>query len=350
MANRNIAVRDLNPGCIGLSYISFMTETDFIFLGKKNLERLKQYWRSEERDLLNRVKEAQADVDILAGKTPEDIKAMAAEYESPDFPDIVMIHDDKHFMTYPEPSDAASAERKAGATTFNFCGWCKHNGANFGYRWHNCDTATYCPLIPRELGNGYNYSSEPSFRFNTPCAIVEKGTQEILDACVEHLEDRKARLVVEKRHHSHCVRYLGRLIGRAEEKPPFAEFRPRGWFNRDDRIVVISYCYDKALSRTTYAFIQSRVTDVGLSRNREEFVDGGDRVLISRDEPLRYDLNDADSFEREGLESRNPRILHDWEFEYLKAHPDYLKIWVCHPEDPLYKFIGKAFADYLPEA
>ena len=40
---------------------------------------------------------------------------------------------------------------------------------------------------------------------------------------------------------------------------------------------------------------------------------------------------------------RRPEVMHKWEFEYFKAHPDYLVIW-CNKSDYLTYELQEAFA------
>lgn len=328
MANQNIKInpQELIPDYWHGIYVP--TETDLIFTGSKNIEYLKQYWRSEERSLSKQVKEAQADIDLLAGKTPDDVKAMAAEYENPDFPSIGVLKDS--WNGEPEPLDAASINRKSGTTTFNVCGWCKHCGG--GTCRHSYHITTYCPLIPRQLGNGETWGGNDKFRFNTPCALAN-GTQELLDTCVEHLKARKANLVARKQRAAAFASYLAELMNKAEEKPYFASHRPHDWFNLNDDVMFFVSDFDGTLSDKKKTFISGKVI------NGYRHHDGC--VSVCSDEP--YHTGEYCDGCGGGFGTSRPEVLHDWEFEYLKSHPDYLKVWVRCSKADLNKFDSKEF-------
>lgn len=334
MANQNINInpQDLIPEYWHGIYVP--TEANLIFIGSKNLEYLKQYWRREERSLSAQVKEAQADINLLAGKTPDDIKAMAAEYENPEFPKIGVPFD--AWSNDPEPLDAASINRKSGATTFNVCGWCKHCGG--GTCRHNYHITTCCPLIPRQLGNGETWGGNETFRFNTPCALAN-GTQELLDTCVEHLKTRKAQLVARKQRAASYASYLAQVMSKAEEKPYFASHRPHDWFNLDDCVMFFTSEFDGILPDKVKTFVPGKVI------NGYRHHDGC--VSVCSDEPFHTGeyCNGCGS----GFGASRPEVLHDWEFEYLKSHPDYLKVWIRCSKADLRIFDSEDFAKALTE-
>lgn len=330
MANQKINPQDLIPECWHGIYVP--TEADLLFIGSKNIEYLKQYWRITERGLSRSVKEAQADIDMLAGKTPEDVKAMAAEYENPVFSRIG-VKDDS-WGDDPEPLDAESINRKPGATTFNVCGWCKHcGGGSCRYNYH---ITTYCPLIPRQLGNGETWGGNPKFRFNTPCALAN-GTQELLDTCVEHLKARKAKLVAQKQQAASYARYLTRTMKQAEEKPYFAYHRPHDWFNIDDRVMFFTSDFDGVFPGKANIFVPGKVI------NGYRHHDGG--VSACADEP--YHSGDYLEGRGSSFGTARPEILHVWEYEYLKTHPDFLKVWVRCSKAELNEFDSGAFVAAL---
>lgn len=312
MANQN----KINPQALIPEYwhgIYVPTEEDLVFIGKRNIEYLKQYWRGQERSLAKQVKEAQADIDLLAGKTPEDIKAMATKYENPEFPSIGVMANS--WGNDPEPLDADSINREPGATTFNVCGWCEHCGGGtcrYGYHITTC-----CPLIPRQLGNGETWGGNDKFRFNTPCALAN-GTQELLDTCVEHLKVRKANLVSRKQQAGTYASYLAEVMVRADDKPYFAYHRPHDWFNIDDPVMFFTSEFDTVLSNKANLFVSGKVI------NGYRHHDGC--VSVCADEPFHSGeyCNGCGS----GFGMSRPEVLHVWEYEYLKTHPDYLKVWL----------------------
>lgn len=312
MANQN----KINPQALIPEYwhgIYVPTEEDLVFIGKRNIEYLKQYWRGQERSLAKQVKEAQADIDLLAGKTPEDIRAMATKYENPEFPSIGVMTNS--WGNDPEPLDADSINREPGTTTFNVCGWCEHcGGGTCRYGYH---ITTYCPLIPRQLGNGEAWGGNDKFRFNTPCALAN-GTQELLDTCVEHLKARKANLVSHKQQAGAYASYLAEVMAKADDKPYFACHRPYDWFNIDDPVMFFTSEFDTVLPNKANLFVSGKVI------NGYRHHDGC--VSVCADEPFHSGeyCNGCGS----GFGMSRPEVLHVWEYEYLKTHPDYLKVWL----------------------
>ena len=310
MTNQKINPQKLIPDYWHGIYVP--TEADLVFLGSKNLEYLKQYWRRGERDIIGRIKTVQAQIDMLDGKTVDDIKAMAAEYEHPEFPKIGVPDDS--WSKDPEPLDVDSINRKSGATTFNFCGWCKHCGG--GLPRHGYRITTTCSLIPEELSNGRGTYGYDEFRFNTPCAIAN-GTQELLETCVEHLKSKLAWLVEKKAEISESARFIADTMKKAEEKPYLAGHRPADWFELGDEVVCfVSNDFENALKKGV--FVTSKVID--------GYRHGNGRVSVCADEKV----HSGDYCDGCGLSCglSRPEILHKWEYEYLKSHPDYLKVWI----------------------
>ncbi len=310
MTNQKINPQKLIPDYWHGIYVP--TEADFVFLGSKNLEYLKQYWRREEREIVGCIKTVQAQIDMLDGKTVDDIKAMAAEYEHPEFPKIGVPNDS--WSKDPEPLDADSINRKSGATTFNFCGWCKYCGG--GLRRYGYHITTVCPLIPEELNNGRETYGYDEFRFNTPCAIAN-GTQELLETCVEYLKSKLAGLVEKKAEISESVRFVANTMKKAEEKPYLAGHRPPDWFKLGDEVVCfISDGFEDALKKGVF------VTGKVIYGYRH----GDGCVSVCADEKI-HDGDYCDGC-RLGYDFSSPEVLHKWEYEYLKSHPDYLEVWI----------------------
>ena len=312
MTNQMINLQKLIPDHWHGVYVP--TEAAFIFLGSKNLEYLKRYWECEEKKMADSIEIVQARVDMLDGKTVEDIKAMAAEYEHPEFPKIGISDAPGSWAQEPEPLDEESINRKPGMTTFNFCGWCKHcEGSLCNYGYHI--TAT-CSLIPEELNNGRGTYGYDEFRFNTPCAIAN-GTQEFLETCVEYLKTKLVGLVAEKAEIGEYIRFIAEAMKRAEEKPYFADHRPADWFELGDEVVCfISKDFENALQ--TGIFVTGKVIH-GYRR-------GDGWVSVCADEQVHTgDYCDGCGL---GCGLNRPEVMHKWEYEYLKTHPDYLKVWI----------------------
>lgn len=329
MTNQRINPQKLIPTYWHGVYVP--TETDLAFLGSKNLEYLKQYWRREEREIVGRIKAVQAKINTLDGKTVDDVKVMATEYEHPEFPKIGVRKDS--WSNDPEPLDADSINREAGATTFNFCGWCRYSGG--GLCRHSYCITTICSLIPEEFNNGKGTYGYDEFRFNTPCAIAN-GTQELLETCVEYLKSKLAGLVEKKDEISESVRFIANVMKQVEEKPYLAGHRPADWFELGDEVVCfISDDFENAFKKGIF------VTGKVINGYRH----GDGCVSVCADKKV----HDGDYCDGCGLSYglSRPEVLHKWEYEYLKSHPDYLKVWIRASAD-LSKFnsseMAKAFA------
>ena len=286
-------------------YVS--TEADLIFLGSKNLECLKQYWTHKENEVIDHIDAIKTQISVLDGKTVDDIRAVASEYEHPD-------STWRPLAKKAEPFDAILTNCKPGATTFNLCGWCKYNGGiTCLYRYHIITTYL---LIPKEFNNGSGAHDYEEFNLNTPCAITN-GTQELLDTCVEYLKSELAELIAKKAEICEYAKLIVEAMEKAEEKPYFTDNRPENWFKTDDEVVCFIPNYIENASKKGI-FVTGKVV-CGQKRS-----DGF--VLIRVDERINADnYNDNRKIV---FGSSRPEILHKWEYGYLKNHPDYLKIWI----------------------
>ena len=269
--------------------------------------------------MVGRIKIVQDQVDMLDGKTVKDIKAMAAEYEHPEFPKIGISNAPGGWSQEPEPLDVDSINRKPGMTTFNFCGWCKHCGGGLcRYGYH---ITTTCSLIPEVLINGRGTYGYDEFRFNTLCAIAN-GTQEFLETCVEYLKTKLAGLVAKKAEISEYVRFIAKAMKQAEEKPYLAGHRPADWFELGDEVVCfISKDFENALKKGI--FVTGKVID--------GYRHGDGCVSVCADEQV-HTGGYCDGCGL-GYGLSRPEVMHKWEYEYLKTHPDYLKVWIRESAD-----------------
>lgn len=290
------------------------TKADFVFLGSKNLEYLKQYWRHEEREMVGYIKTVQAQLDTLEGKTIDDVKAMASKYEHPDLPKNGTSNTTDNWAKWPGSLDADSISRKPDATTFNYCGWCKHH--ENGLLRSNCYIITTCSLIPKEFNNGSGAYGYDKFYFNTPCAITN-GTQELLETCIEHLKAKLAGFNARKAEISAYVRFIANAMKQSEEKPYFSSHRPMDWFKLGDEVVCFIHDDPENTSKKGF-FATGKVVD--------GFRHGGGCVSVCIEGQTHTDdCCDGCKFD---YGSGRPEVMHKWEYEYLKTHPDYLKVWI----------------------
>lgn len=139
---------------------------------------------------------------------------------------------------------------------------------------------------------------------------------------------KASRTTYQRRATSH-VRYLTKIMRKAEEKPYFASYRPYDLFNIDDRVMLFAPDLPIVLPHKVKTFTPGRIID-GFFYHK-----GGVTVLL--DEPVATIKTPSNP--RSGrvifIEIARPEVLHGWEFNYLKSHPDYLKIWTHSSEESL---------------
>lgn len=261
------------------------------------------------------IKNTQADLDVLDGKSIEDIKSVAEKYEHPDFPEIGII-EEFNWCKELAPLDEASKNRENGATTFNYCGWCKY--CEPGIRYHNCYITTTCSLIPKGPKN------DGSFRYNTPCAIAN-GTEELLEECVEYLKFWLTFFNTKKAKIDEYIKLITDAMKQAEEKPVFADFRSLDYFKIGDEVVYyIANGRQDVIKKGV--FVTGKIVD-GLDH-------GHGRIYVCTDEQIRARSNKDDG-RVVNLDLWRPEVVHKWEYEYLKTHPDFLEVWVKEGADEL---------------
>ena len=193
-------------------------------LGSKNIAALISSARSNEQSLTGQIRELKQQQLLLSGKSGDDIKEMAKEFENPTITDIGVPNDS--WSKDPEPLDAASKAREGGSTTFNMCGWCKHTGGgSCRYSYH---ITTTCNL----LGD-----ASPETRFNTPCLLQSKTATEIADQ-VTRMEDEVALLLARREKVRDGIKLLQHLKNGAQEKPYLISLRPHDMFNVGDEVMV----------------------------------------------------------------------------------------------------------------
>lgn len=289
--------------------VDVQSKEDLVFLGSNNLKRLKSDWRHSKELLSMQIREVNERIEVLDGKTAEDFKTMAANYEHPKFPRIGIPEGSKGWTRGFEPLDADSINRKPGATTFNFCGWCKYcwgERSRYGYF-----VKTSCSLIPEKLADKENHW------FNEPCALT-RCPQEFLEACVQRMKSFELNKLEENKERTESyIEVLDELIELSEEKPCLARHRLKNWFEIGDEVVCfIPSDFDTAIRRKV--FVAGKV--IGGYRSE----DG--RVLVCADEKV----HTGEYLEGYGIGcgSSRPEVMKKWEYEYLRAHPDYAKIWL----------------------
>lgn len=286
---------------------------ELVFLGLDNLKYLADYWKRQREKIDKFIELSYERSCDLSNVTISDIEALAAGYEHPTFPDVRI-----GYSREPEPFDENSINREFGATTFNFCGWCKHcSGGVIKYRTR---IITTCGLLPRYFydESGHCISNE-KLRFNSPCLIIEHSSQSLLNLCLSQTRSNTRNYSAERDMITSYLNVISSAILRSSRKPCFAAHRPRSWFNVDDMVVCfVSDGYDGGEVIKSNVFVTGRI----VKKHR-----GSDSsVLVLTDEDV-YSDPTRQSNELFYRVSR-PEIMKKWEFEYLKSNPDYLRIWM----------------------
>lgn len=277
---------------------------EIVFLGQVTIRQMIRHWRSDADSTSGYIKQVQEYMDFFEGKNAAAIVEIAKGYEKPTFPKIGTLPG--NWSGEQEPIDPASLTRSSGATTFNFCGWCKHaGGGSCRYNYH---ITTSCRILS-DAG-----ITDEERRFNTPCYFpgasdkdfsrVRKGLEKKRDSLVERkaLIDRKIKLLIQ-------------LEKKAEKKPALPDQRPHDWFNVADPLV----CYIGGWSEriVPHNFATARVID-GYRHH-----DGC--VSVCYDE--RIHNGEYLDGQGGGYGMSRPEVMHKWEYEYLLAHPDFASLW-----------------------
>lgn len=297
--------------------IEVETEQDLIFLGKLNLEVLKQHWRGVERAEKARMRKTQELIDLLSDKTPMDFQEMAKGYEEPGFTEIAVPKDG---WGVPTPMDAKSINRKHGATTFNVCGWCKYNAG--GPCMHNCCLETDCQLVPSTLLTEEEQGKYQK-RFDSPCILKADGDMLIRSMLIRiaryyHIGTME-RIKLVKTDAASRARYLTRIAKEAEEKPLLPLYRPHEWFKAGDEVRWFASTGDlKLLPGKGGKFYAGKVVD------GYRYQSGA--VSVFTDEKI----CDSDWLQGQGVwcGTLRPEVMHLWEYEYLRTHADFLGVWL----------------------
>lgn len=115
---------------------------------------------------------------------------------------------------------------------------------------------------------------------------------------------------------------IAATIKHAEPKPLFATIRSDRWFNVGDEVVCfIQDDGDEALLKKN-AFVTGKVV-ADWKQQHEGYVS-----ILANEK-----VHTGDNQDGHGLSftTRDPRVMKVREYNYLKNHPDYLKMWItCH--------------------
>lgn len=279
--------------------------SDILFLGKVNIRSMIRSWRYDADSLASQMKDVGEKLTFLQGKNAEQIKKEAARFEKPEFPNIGIGEGSS--ANYLEPFDAASVSRKRGATTLNFCGWCKYAGG--GSCRYNYYITTTCSL---KTSAGLH---DDQRHFNTPCFLPEAPIAE-LDQLRSGLEQQLNLLKKTKTATDEKIVILLELEKLAEKKPAFPNHRPHDWFNEGDPLVCYIGEWEKRLLPDKFA------TAKGILGYRHH--DGCISVCFDSKVHTGEYLNGHGS----GYGMSRPEVMHAWECEYMLKHPDFCNVWL----------------------
>lgn len=279
--------------------VQVQSEKDLIFLGKDNLEAIKQEWRREERRYSAAIKSLQTDLDTFKGRTIEDIRDLAKDYEQPDFPRISVRENEEA-----EPLDADSLNRKRGTTTLNCCGWCNYCTGGETRPGFDCRITTHCRLL--------FVNAEKRLKFNTPC-LVTHGTQELIDEIIQNIEWFLDEAVAEKRKVEQRIRLVMDATKKADIKPCLPQKRPSNYIKAGDKVKIFLGSHDQNI----------------LPSKANRFNDG---TVVGNGDFLAMDdlVHTGKLLDGYGVSSRRfePDLLHVWEYEYFRHHRFYLEMWL----------------------
>jgi len=331
------------------------TIEDIKFLGQVTIRQMIRSWRQTAEELRWRIKRIDGEIKFLQGNNAESVRALAEKYENPVFdPKQIGVRKDS-WDGVPEPLDEASKKRKRGATTFNVCGWCKYAVGGTGR--YNYYISTHCSFIT-DAG-----VEDVERRFNSPC-FLKNISDEDFNTLACGLAFQLGILIARKHMTDAKIKLLLELEKQAERKPPLADHRPYDWFNIDDPVI----CYIGGWER-------ARLRDV-ISQYLPESVVKWLHALGWLGEPRRVTFKEwatarvVDGYRHHdgcvsvrydervhsgpyleghggGYGMSRPEVLHVWEYNYLREHPDFAEVWMANTPSRLRDFDPDQMLDAL---
>lgn len=280
------------------------TVEDIVFFGQVTIREMIRYWRSHAEGLVSQIKDVEKKLELLKGKNAASMNELAKQYEKPEFPQIGQRDDS--WGNDLEPLDAASINRKGGATTFNFCGWCKYaGGGSCRYNYHittSCSIKTDASLSDEER------------KFNTPCFLTE-APEQMFNALRDGLARKRDMLVTQKQWTDEKIKLLLDYERRADKKPALPDYRPHDWFNVDDSVVCfIGQWPDRILKG-----------DFATAKVIEGYRHHDGCVSVCYDE--RAHEGEYLDGHGGGYGMSRPEVMHQWEYEYILAHPSFAGLY-----------------------
>jgi hypothetical protein len=261
-------------------------------------------WRGHAESLSHSIKKTDEMLAFMQNKNATEITEIAKDFECPTFPNIGTPKDS--WSKDLEPLDAASINRKGDATTFNFCGWCKHCGG--GSCRYNYRITTSCSFID------YAGMKDEERKFNTPC-IFKTATDQFFNQVREGLAKKRDQVIREKKTTDVKIKKLLKLEEEAEKKPAMPGARPHDWYNINDSVVCYVGEWEEIL--TDEQFSTAKV----ISGYRHH--DGCVSVCFDKK------IHNGDYLDGHGsgYGMSRPEVMHQWEYEYMLTHLDFAKLW-----------------------
>ena len=202
---------------------------DVAKLGSKNIGALVSDARGHEKSLTVCISKLKEQQNLLEGKSGSDFEGLAKQFENPIIRELRVPRDswagDEDSI---EPTDDASKTRARDATTFNLCGWCKHNGSGTGR--YNYMITTHCQLI-----RGDN-APDSLLHFWTPC-LLQKMTAEQITAQTNRIKKEVADTLAMREKVQGGIKFLQTLKQGQPEKPYLTSLRPHDQFNVGDEAI-----------------------------------------------------------------------------------------------------------------
>lgn len=298
--------------------IEVKTEVDLLKLGRYNIEVLGRYWKEQENDYERRLEEVQGLYGTLCGLKAEQLEQLAKEYECPEFPSVGFLTND-----YPMPLDMASERRRAGATTWNFCGWCHyavspHDVVDLERKVGECKLESYCRFMSSKLladSQQEEVTCQRINNFDTPCSLTFGG-QEQLDDIVSALVAERNDILQQLNTANLYIGYLEEKACWAVKKPCFPGSRPWNWFRDGEKAVCLVHDLRGVPATVQAPFVAGLVTHAA---------NGWHTSVWTKRQAHISDTQDCRSL---SLPLSSPVYMHRWEFDYLRGDAEYRRLWL----------------------
>lgn len=305
---------------IGKMTSAAVTIDQLVFLGRDNLNYLKQQWQrvfASATPLLEQLRER---ADLLEGKSVQDLKQIASQYDYPNYPTKMSSYHSGQFLDTEAPE---SLKRKAGSTTLNICGWCKY-ALNENYPIIKCTTGGNRVFRPSCGFFSEKWQGKHEEHFNHPCTLTHRGEAElerirgIFKTVYERYQSEYA--AVQSR-----IELLDSLIAEAEPKPILPTCRTLEHYAQGTTVYCfrqncnhdgpkLPYPFHHYASRPNYTVVRGTV---------DGYVDHQYFTGEVRLQPA----NDPDG-KPYTITCTDGRLVSFEELAYLAQHPEYAKVWL----------------------